>query len=800
MESSFHIRALEFDKIRDYIALLAFTDPARNQIRQILPSDDLGVIQNQLDLTEEMQALISFDDPFPIDSILDIRPFLKKISVPGTMISGPELLKVFIAIQTYRKLQSYLRQRSIKYPLLSEIISPVHQYQPLEKAISACIDDQGNIRDDASPKLRHIRREMISAANHARKKIESLARKYADDGYTADSVVTIREGRMVLPVKEQHKNTIRGFIHDMSSSGQTVFIEPVEVLELNNNLRRLQLNEAQEIERILTELSDLIREQILGLIQDAEIFTKIEIIYAKAVFARSVEANKPALNTRGFIHIVNGMHPLLLIKELLKNPEQRKKVVPLNLTLGQNEGEDGILIISGPNAGGKTVALKTAGLLTMMAQSGMLVPVSLGSNIAVFRNIFADIGDDQSIENDLSTFSSHIRQLASMSSRVDERTFIMIDEIGSSTSPKEGASLAIALLEYFIVKKARVIVTTHHGELKAFAHQTTGIINGSMEFNLQTLEPTYVFRSGIPGSSYAFDIARRMGLNPDIILRAKEVAGRETQQIELLINDLHMRTKEYDRKIADISREQARLNGLQALYNGKFEELKIEEKNYRKKLLAEKEEFLRRVRKETDEAIHMLKQSYVDKTTVQSIKSLLKEHQSVISGESQELKRRNDLLAVDQNELLPGQKIYIPSMEMEGTVLSEADSSGLVLIAAGQLKMRLSPDQLAKIDKPAETNTAYPRQKIEWDTENIKKELNLRGMTVDEGISKVDEYLSNAIVMGFKEVQIIHGKGSGALRKGITSYLKNDKRVVSCRLGVWGEGDTGVTIVSLRLE
>lgn len=800
MESFYNLNALEFDKIRDYISSMAFTSYAAEKIREITPSNDISLIRQQLDLTEEMQALITHDDPFPIDSILDVRSFLKKIAVPGTMTGGEELLKILTALHTFRKLLTYIQQRKLKYPLLSDVIRDAHMYQDLEKSIAGCVDDQGNIRDDASPKLRQIRRELISAANHVRKKIESLARQYADDGYTADTVVTIREGRMVLPVKEQHKNTIRGFVHDMSSSGQTVFIEPVEVLELNNDLRRLQMNETREIERILTELCDLIRSRITDIYQDIDIFTEIEVLYAKAVFARSIFANKPDLNTSGYIHILNGKHPLLLIKELLKNPDKRKVIVPLNLTLGQESGKDAILIISGPNAGGKTVALKTAGLLTMMTQAGMLIPADLGSSIAVFSNILVDIGDDQSIENDLSTFSSHVSQLAAMANRINNSTLILIDEIGSSTSPKEGASLAIALLEFFLKNDARVIVTTHHGDLKAFAHQTNGIINGSMEFNQETLEPTYVFRSGIPGSSYAFDIARRMGLNEQIISRAKAIAGQETQQLEQLINDLHLRTKEYERQIADTHREMARLNGLQNLYNDKINEIKNEEKNIRKKLLTEKEEFLRRVRKETEDALNAIKQSASDKTTVQSLRKTMKSHQSDLMDESSALKKRKDLITIETDDLRKGQKIFIPSMDMEGTIIEEPDSSGMALISVGQLKMRLSADQLAVANQYSETQVDRPRQKIEWNTDDIKNEIDIRGLTADEGAAKVDEYLSNAIIMGFSEVQIIHGKGSGALRKKITAYLKTDKRVKSSRLGVWGEGDTGVTIVVLKAE
>ncbi len=800
MESSFSLRSLEFDKITDQIALYAMTESAAEKISRLAPLDNADDIQHQLDMTEEMQALLTYDDPFPLNSLFEIRPYLKKISVPGIFLNPEELKKLLNTLETIRKTQSYIAQRKLKYQLLNALVSAITPYQPIEKAISRSVDDQGAIRDEASPALRQIRRDITASASKVRKKIENLSRQFTDEGMTADTVVTLREGRMVIPVKEQHKNTIRGFIHDVSSSGQTVFIEPVEVLEMNNELRRLQISETKEIERILTELSNQIRERLDDLRRDTEIISDLEVIFAKASFTGSLQANKPALNAKGYVHLVNAKHPLLLVKESQKNPDERKPVVPLNLSLGQSESDDRIMIISGPNAGGKTVALKTVGLLTLMAQAGLLIPADIGSSVAVFKKILVDIGDDQSIENDLSTFSSHIRNIADMARRVDRHTLILIDEIGSSTSPKEGASLAISALEYFNEKEARAIVTTHHGELKVFAQQAKGVINGSMEFDQETLEPTYVFRSGIPGSSYAFDIAKRMGLSREIIGRARELTGRETHQLEQLINDLQKRTSEYEHRIAEINREKLQLEGLQKMYDEKLVQLKNEEKTYRKKLLVEKEEFLRRARKETEEAIALLKQSQGVKSAVQDARQTLKDKQSEIDAESKELLQRHDLEKIGAGELRSGMKVFIPSMEMEGTVLSEKDESGLVLIGVGALKMRLSADHLAKISKPAEVRTEIPRQNVDWDTNGIRNEIDLRGLTVDEGIAKTDEFLTNAIVMGFREVTLIHGKGSGALRKGLSLYLKADRRVISSRLGQWGEGDTGVTVVTLRLD
>jgi DNA mismatch repair protein MutS2 len=606
---------------------------------------------------------------------------------------------------------------------------------------------------------------------------------------------------MVIPVKEEYKNIVKGFIHDESSSGQTVFIEPAEALELNNELRKLGLDEAREIERILLEIADVIRLHLGALMRDMETLGDIEFMYVKARFAGYISGVKPHLNESGYIQIKKGFHPLLLIKELNKLPAERRPVVPLDLELGNPPQSGRTLIISGPNAGGKTVALKTIGLFAVMIQCGLLIPSGEGTHLSIFDQVFADIGDDQSIENDLSTFSSHVRHLAEMVNRVNPNTLILIDEIGSGTDPKEGASLAIAILDYFNQKKAVSIVTTHHGELKAFAHDTEGVDNGSMEFDHESLQPTYVFRPQIPGSSYAFEISKRIGLNDSIIEKAKEISGKEILRLENLIQELQLQTKRYESLIADANRDKAQADGLAKLYQERVQELKIKERALRQKSLEETQKTLQEANQKIERVIQEIRSTQADKEVVKRTKSMMREENAAIETELSAIKEIETIPLERPNELRKGDKIYIASMGLEGTILEEPDTSDHVLIGAGSITIRIHSGQLSKPKLTQEkTGSTLPRQRVEWNTDDVKNQLDLRGLKADEAVYEVDTYLTDVQILGFKEVTLIHGKGDGILRKKVGEFLKRDPRVKNYRLGQWGEGDTGVTVVEIKSE
>jgi DNA mismatch repair protein MutS2 len=774
---------------------------AGERVDELGPSSDFVKIDQALDQLSELSDLLKFDDAFPIEQIRDIRSSLHKLHTLGIFLNPEPLNQILSSLQTSRKIRSYIMSRKEKYPLLLRLTADLQNYPDIEKAISHAIDDNGEVKSHASPKLRQIRRDIETKSSQIRKKLETLSKQFTADGYAQDAIVTMRGGRMVIPVKEEYKNIVKGFIHDESSSGQTVFIEPAEALELNNELRKLALDETREIERILLEIADAIRPHLPFIERDINILGEIEFLYVKARFANFLNGIKPHLNDSGHIHIKKGYHPLLLLKELYKLPVERRPVIPLDLELGSAAQSGRTLIISGPNAGGKTVALKTVGLFALMLQSGLLVPCEHGSHFSIFEQIFADIGDDQSIENDLSTFSSHVSHLSEMVDKVDSNTLILIDEIGSGTDPREGSSLAIAVLEHFNRKKAVSIVTTHHGELKAFAHNSEGIENGSMEFDQETLQPTYVFKPKIPGSSYAFEISKRIGLNNDIIEKAKKISGHETQNLEKLIQELHIQSRRYESMIANAHRDSAEAQGLQALYQQRLQELKLKERHIKKQSLEETQKVIFETRQNLESLIHEIRNSHGDKETIKKAKELIREQNEIVSEELSRIQQTESSPLESPEQLKKGVKVYIPSMDVEGTVMEDPDDSGQVSIGIGAISMRLHIGQLSKAKTSrGKSFEPAPRQHIEWNTDDVRNEIDLRGLNADEAVYKVDAYLTDVQVLGFKEVTIVHGKGDGILRKKIGEFLKRDPRVRNYRLGQWGEGDTGVTVVEIKSE
>lgn len=801
MSNEFSIHPLEFDKIREYLLRYVLTDMASERVESLSPMNDFDLIERHLSELVEMSDLLKYDDAFPIDQLKDIRGSLKKLGTLGIFLNPEQLNQVILTLQTARKIKSYIKNRIQKYPLLFKLTTPIQNYPDIENAIMSAIDDNGEIKNQASPRLKQIRRDLETKSTHIRKKLESLSRKFASEGYAQDAIVTMRGGRMVIPVKDEYKNIVKGFIHDESSSGQTVFIEPAEVLELNNELRKLALDETREIERILLQIADVIRPHLDTLKYAMEILGDIEFLYVRGRFANFLNGVKPHLNETGYFHIKKGFHPLLLLKELNKLPADRRSIVPLNLELGNSPASGRTLIISGPNAGGKTVALKTIGLFAIMVQSGLLIPCESGTHLSIFDQIFADIGDDQSIENDLSTFSSHVQHLSEMIDKISSKTLILIDEIGSGTDPKEGSSLAIAILEYFNQKQAISIVTTHHGELKAFAHDTEGIENGSLEFDHETLQPTYVFRPKIPGSSYAFEISKRIGLRNDIIEKAKEISGKEMLRLENLIQELQSQTKRYESLFAELNREKSGVEGLTKMYHERIQELKIKERSLKQRSLEESQKAVHEAQQKMEALIDEIRSSKADKYVVKQSRNMIRDEKASVQAKLNEMKHFEMTPLERPEELRKGLKVYVPSMSIIGTILEEPDTSDHVLVGVGSISIRIHIGQLAKTKMDKEENSeAAPRQHIDWNTDDVKNQIDLRGLTAEEAIYEVDSYLSDVQVLGFREVTLVHGKGDGILRKKIGEFLKRDPRVKHYRLGQWGEGDTGVTVVEIKSE
>lgn len=790
MEAPFSFSALEFDKLKDTLSKYALTEMGRDRVRELQPVTDKATVLALLAVCREMHDCLAFGDPLPVDGLSDPRPWLEKMHVAGQFFNAAELLKIKKFLEVTRRVKAFFNSRREKYPLLEQLTARLVPMHAEENRIGEVVGDEGDILDSASPELRRIRRELEAAGHQLRKKIENLARSYVSQGYAHEALVTVRDGRMVIPVKDEYKNTIRGFVHDASASGQTVFIEPTEALELNNAVRTLQYREIREIERILLEISNRLRDRHDDLMTDAEVLAEFDFVYAKGRLAQVLRAIIPVVRDDGVLIIRRGLHPLLLLKESARPERERRAVVPLDFELGR---PDRLVIISGPNAGGKTVALKTIGLFVLMIQCGLLIPSGEDSEVSVFRHVLADIGDEQSIENDLSTFSSHVKNLASMTRTVDPHTLILVDELGSGTDPREGAALSVAFLNYILSQKAAGVMTTHHGELKAYAHETSGVTNGSMEFDRGTLTPTYVYRSGIPGSSYAFEIARRMGLDERLIEAARHVVGQESQKLDNLINDLQQRLMRHEQMVQELSREKTRLEGLSKFYDVRARELKQKEQKVRKELLAERDKILRQAHRDIEDLIRQIRESNADASSIRNSKEFLKQTRAEIQNAESELE---EVVPVEGFMPKPGDRVSIRGMDVDGTVISEPDRHHQVSVAAGSLQIKVSVSQLRP--STATPKAVVAKEKIDWDSETVGHEIDLRGLTAEEALYETDKYISDAHALGLQRVSLIHGKGEGILRRKINEFLKKNPRVETFRIGNWGEGDTGITIVDLK--
>jgi DNA mismatch repair protein MutS2 len=595
---------------------------------------------------------------------------------------------------------------------------------------------------------------------------------------------------MVIPVKAEQKHSVPGFIHSSSASGLTVFIEPAATLSLNNEIRELHFKEQREIEKILRTLTIQVREVSSELLQSLEILKDLDLIYAKAKYSIEIKGNKPFLKEYGSIKIVEARHPILL----LRHP--REKVIPLSMELGNGYST---LLITGPNAGGKSVAMKTVGVLVLMLQCGIHIPASPDSEFPVFKKLYVDIGDDQSIENDLSTFSSHITMLREILNSADDHSLILIDEIGAGTDPVEGGALAAVILAQLTKVGAFTIATTHQVTLKAFVHETEGMENGAMEFDQATLTPTFNFRFGVPGSSYALEIARRLGLSPAIISDAEKMAGEQKSRLEKLIVDLESRAQLLSKQLSIVDDEKLKYNELVESYETKLKGLREEIRLTKSKAIEEAKEIINKANSIIEKSIKEIKQRQADKSSIVESKQEIKLLGSEIHAMELALNEiSSNAPSIENNATISkGTTVKLKSNSQIGEVLQPPDASGLLQVAFDSLKMRIHVNDVVPISKPRSSAHSFAPILLEG---TPKREIDVRGLYGDEALQEVDKFIDSAIVTGLHQVDIIHGKGSGALRKKITLFLQSDSRIKSHRFGEWNEGGMGVTIVDLKNE
>ena len=789
------LKTLEYNKIIDKLTEFAGSALAKEMCRNLQPSTDLYEIQALQKETSDALSRIYQKGAVSFRGVRDIRGSIKRLEI-GAIIGINELLSICSLLDVCSKVKAY--SRNDRDPDFEDSLEAMFQalqpLTPVSSEIRRCIASEEELNDDASPALFKIRRSMRQINDKVHAQLQTMVNGSART-YLQDAVVTMRNGRYCIPVKAEHRGQIPGMIHDQSSTGSTLFVEPMAVIKLNNDLRELEFKEEKEIEMILATLSARCGEETEALRDDLDLLTKLDFIFARAQLSRSMNGTQPDFNEEGRILIKKGRHPLL----------DKKKVVPIDIQLGKDFE---LLIITGPNTGGKTVSLKTVGLFTLMGQAGLHIPAFDHSELSVFHEVFADIGDEQSIEQSLSTFSAHMTNTVSILKEADDRSLVLFDELGAGTDPTEGAALAIAILSNLHRRGSRVMATTHYSELKVFALSTPGVENGCCEFDVETLRPTYRLLIGVPGKSNAFAISQKLGLSQDIIEEAKTHLTKQDEDFEDLLADL-------EQKRVTIEQERDQINS----YKEEIRELKQRLESKQEKLDLSRDKILREANEQARNILQEAK-DYAD-TTIRNFQKYGKA--AGVSAKDMEKERgklREKMSTVDKKlsaknaapkkshkqltakDLHIGDSIKVLSLNLKGTVSTLPDAKGNLFVQMGILRSQVNIRDLEKLDDTVITGGNFSKTgsgKIKMSkTASVSTEINLLGKTVDEAIMELDKYLDDAYIAHLPSVRIVHGKGTGALRKGVHNYLRRQKHVKSYRLGEFGEGDAGVTIVEFK--
>lgn len=781
------LETLEYDKITAMLETHARCQIGKERARKLEPLTELAELNAELDLTSEAEAVLFRLGQSPIDEFPDTRDTLKRIKAVSAL-SMRELLDIASCLRAIRIAKSALTKEPDQMRLASMAVN-LPSYKFIEDELNRCILNEDEMFDGASPALSRIRRELRVANEKVREKLNSMIRSSTYQQYLQDPIITMRNGRFVIPVKQEYRKQIPGLIHDQSGSGQTLFIEPAAVVELGNTFKKLLAQERDEIERILSELTSMVAPYGEDIYNALILLGEIDLRFAKAQLARDMNAVRPEMNDELRIRIVRGRHPLL----------DKAKAVPIDIWLGEDFKT---LIITGPNTGGKTVTLKTVGLFTLMAQAGMFVPADVGTRLGVFKNVYADIGDEQSIEQSLSTFSSHMTRLVGILKNADDKSLVLLDELGAGTDPIEGAALAMSILETLYGRRSTTLATTHYSEIKAFALARDGMENASMEFDIDKLCPTYRLFIGIPGKSNAFEISKRLGLDDDVINRAKQFLKGEDVRFEDVISgaESQRRIAEQERKLAEQAR--AELDALRAEVEKEKKKLEETKKGYQAKAREDARRVVADTKREMERLIVQIRsmksinQSEADRV-IQASRDAVRERENALV----EPEKKVVDMSVAPKSVNPGDEVRIVSLEnKKATVLKKPDAKGDVLVQAGIMKIAVRLDDLRLLNEPAKKGpqTDAAAGKVTLGDKSVGLSIDVRGKLVDEAIIEVDRYLENAAMNGLNEVMIIHGKGTGALRAGIQSYLKTHRLVESFRQGAYGEGDAGVTAVTIK--
>ena len=784
------LHKLEYFKILNILSTYCTTSLSKSSCLELLPtsnSNDVARLLNQTD--EALNIIIKYDEP-PISDFKDISSEIQLLN-NNSSTNCEGLLKIANILKISRELVDFWSLDNLdssKYEELNRFFSNTYTNENIEKEIYSKILSDHTIDDNASIALYSIRTKQRKLEQDIKDKLNSILHSSSYSKYIMENIITIRNGRFVIPFKEEHKSVIKGFIHDYSASGATAFIEPIAVFELNNSINSLKIEEAKEIEKILYNLSSKLFPIISNIENNIRIISIIDIIFAKAKYALSIDATKPILNTNKSFNLIKAKHPLI----------DKNISVPIDINLGN---EFSSLIITGPNTGGKTVTLKTVGLLHLMAYTGIFIPVKEDSSIYVFDNIFADIGDEQSIQESLSTFSSHITNIIDILNKSTSNSLILLDELGSGTDPEQGSALALSILEHFFTQKTLCISTTHYNELKNYALTHTGFINASVDFDITKLAPTYKLLLGIPGKSNAFEISEKLGLSKDILQKAKTFINTNSTNIEDLLKSIYSSKEAIELEKEEILKKSNEIDLLTKSLKKEKETLDSQKEKVLDKAKLEARQILESAK---DEASNIIKELSNSGTSLKEANNLRNSINNSIKALSPISVNANDnKTSIDAKDIKTGNKVYITNIKQYGIINSSINKSNQVQVLVGSTKINVDIKNLSLIDSSQtkkETNKSSLSNKktSNLNLKEIHTEINVIGNNVEEAIFVIDKYLDNCYLSGLSSVRIIHGKGTGILKNGIHNFLKKHPHVKNFRLGTFGEGETGATVVELK--
>jgi len=772
------LQALEYNKIIAQLKTEAATTLGLEQIENLQPETTLDRVKTMQQETDEAMHILRLNQTIPLGGISDIRPSLERCSIGG-LLTIEQCLHVASTIYGGRQAKKFIEQIDHDLPHLENYASQITSLRDLEREIKRCIDDEGKVVDRATSTLRSIRSKMQAIEHKIRDELVRYTR--TKSRYLSEAIVTIRNDRYVLPVKADQQHMVGGIVHDQSASGQTVFMEPRPVVALNNELQHLTVKEKQEIEKILQQLSEQIAAKSKELAQNVTAIAMIDFIHARALYSEKINGSRPTLNDEGFIDMKDARHPLIPKDEVVAN----------DIQIGKDYTA---IVITGPNTGGKTVTLKLIGLCTLMAQSGLQVPALDGCHLAVFERVFADIGDEQSIEQNLSTFSSHMTNIVTILERVNEQTLVLFDELGAGTDPQEGAALAMAILDEVVERNARVVATTHYPELKVYGYNRKHVMNASVEFNVDTLKPTYRLLIGIPGRSNAFEISKRLGLDDHLIQRASEQIGHDTKNVESMIGTLEQSTRKADEAYAEAAKTLSESEQLLKDLKREWSKFRHQREQLYEAAEQKAAEALAKARQRAEQIVEQFREK----------QHSFKEHEWIEARHQLDQatphltdKHRDEVSEPTKKEVIkPGDDVKLLTVNQRGSVIEQLNDNEFI-VQVGMMKVNVKRKDLQLMTEEQKTKqTAVPT--VRSSTQHTSTELDIRGERYEEALNRLEIYIDRVLLSGYSQVSIIHGKGTGALRKGVQQYVQSHPNIASYRDGKANEGGTGVTIIELQ--